>query len=108
MGGDTHQKQQRGGGGGARSERRRWTTKTTDLPAVCERQRERQTETERESQPAKDSASSRGDSNDPKILVFHSVKQRKVRGRSTSPEGRAVLHQAVDESFVCGQEHRCA
>jgi len=29
-----------------------------------------------------------------------------VRGRSTSPEGRAVLHQAADESFVCGQELR--
>ena len=31
-----------------------------------------------------------------------------MRGRSTSPEGRAVLHQAADESFVCGQELRCA
>ena len=36
------------------------------------------------------------------------MKPRKVRGRSTSPEERAVLHQAVDESFVCGQELRCA
>ena len=36
------------------------------------------------------------------------MKPRKVRGRSTSPEGRAVLHQAVDESFVCGQELRWA
>ena len=39
------------------------------------------------------------------------MKPRKVkpRGRSTSPEGRAVLHQAADErSFVCGQELRCA
>ena len=31
------------------------------------------------------------------------MKPIKVRGRSTSPEGRAVLHQAVDESFVSGQ-----
>ena len=31
---------------------------------------------------------------------------RKVRGRNTSPEGRAVLHQTVDESFVCGQKLR--
>ena len=36
------------------------------------------------------------------------MKPRKVRGRSTSPEGRAVFHQAADESFVCGQELRCA
>ena len=49
-----------------------------------------------------------GDTNDPKCLGFHSVKPRKVRGRSTSPEGRTVLHQTVDESFVCGQELRCA
>ena len=27
-------------------------------------------------------------------------------GRSTSPEGRAVLHQAADERFVCGQDLR--
>ena len=38
---------------------------------------------------------------------FHSVKPRKVRGRSTSQEGRAVFHQAADESFV-RQELRCA
>ena len=36
------------------------------------------------------------------------MKPRKVRGGSISPEGRALLHQAVDESFVCGQELRCA
>ena len=36
------------------------------------------------------------------------MKPRKVRGRSTSPEGRAVLHQAVDKIFVCGQEFRWA
>ena len=36
------------------------------------------------------------------------MKPRKVRGRSTSPEGRAVLHQATDESFVSGQELRWA
>ena len=36
------------------------------------------------------------------------MKPRKVRGGSTSPEGRAVLHQAVDKSFVCGQELRWA
>ena len=36
------------------------------------------------------------------------MKPRKVRGRSTSPEGTAVLHQAADESFVCGQELRWA
>ena len=49
-----------------------------------------------------------GDTNDLQCLGFHSVKPRKVGGRSTSPEGRAVLHQAADESFVCGQELRCA
>ena len=27
---------------------------------------------------------------------------------STSPEGRALFHQAADESFVCGQAIRCA
>ena len=36
------------------------------------------------------------------------MKPRKVRGRSTSPEGGAVLHQAADESFVSGQELRWA
>ena len=36
------------------------------------------------------------------------MKPRKVRGGSTSPQRRAVLLQAVDESFVCGQELRCA
>ena len=34
------------------------------------------------------------------------MNQRKVGGRSSSPEGRAVLHQAADESFVSGQELR--
>ena len=36
------------------------------------------------------------------------MKPRKVRGGSTSPEERAVLYQAADESFVPGQELRCA
>ena len=36
------------------------------------------------------------------------MKPRKVRGRSTSPEGRAVLHEAADKSFVSGQELRWA
>ena len=49
-----------------------------------------------------------GDTNDLKYLGFPSMKLRKVRGRSTSPEGRAVLDQAADESFVRGQELRCA
>ena len=49
-----------------------------------------------------------GDTNDPKCLGFHKMKPRKVRGKSTSPEGRAVLHQAADESFVCGQDLRWA
>ena len=49
-----------------------------------------------------------GDTNDPKFLGFHSVKPRKVRGGSTSPEGRAVLHESADESFVRSQELRCA
>ena len=49
-----------------------------------------------------------GDANDPKCLGFHSVKPRKVGGRSTSPEGRAVLNQAADERFVCGEELRSA
>ena len=38
-----------------------------------------------------------GDTNDPKCLGFHSVKPRKVRGRSTSPEGRTVLHQPREQ-----------
>ena len=29
-------------------------------------------------------------------------------GKSTSPEGRAVLHQAADKSFVSGQELKWA
>ena len=32
----------------------------------------------------------------------------KVRSGNTSSEGRALLHQVVDESFVCGQELRWA
>ena len=36
------------------------------------------------------------------------MKPRKVRGGNTSLEGRAVLHQAAEESFVCGQELRWA
>ena len=36
------------------------------------------------------------------------MKPRKVRGGSTSPEGRAVFHQAVNGSFVSGEELRCA
>ena len=36
------------------------------------------------------------------------MKPRKVRGGITSLEGRAVLHQAVDKSFVFGQKLRCA
>ena len=36
------------------------------------------------------------------------MKLRKVGSRSTNPEWRAVLHQAADESFVCGQELRWA
>ena len=36
------------------------------------------------------------------------MKPRKVRGGNTSPEGRAVLHHAADESFVSGQELRWA
>ena len=43
-----------------------------------------------------------------KMPWFPSGKPRKVEGRSTSPEGRAVLHQAVDESFISGQELRWA
>ncbi len=36
------------------------------------------------------------------------MKPRKVGGRSTGPEGRAVLLQAEDKSFVSGQELRWA
>ena len=36
------------------------------------------------------------------------MKLRKVRGVSTSQEGRAELHQAVDENVVRVQELRCA
>ena len=70
--------------------------KTTDLPAV------------RGVRDPKTRSLIAEDTNDPKCLGFHSVKPRKVRGRSTSPEGRAVLHQAVDKSFGCGQELRWA
>ena len=49
-----------------------------------------------------------GDTDDLKYLGFHSMKPRKVRGSSSSPEGRAVLHQAVDEGIVCDQKLRCA
>ena len=49
-----------------------------------------------------------GDADDPKCPGFDSMKPRKVGGRSTSPEIRAVLHQAVDESFVSGSELRWA
>ena len=69
--------------------------KTIDLPVV------RECEAKRISLTA-------GDTNDPKCLGFHSVKPRKVRGRRNSPERRAVLQQAVDKSFVCGQELRWA
>ena len=48
-----------------------------------------------------------GEASDPKSLGFHSVKPRNVGGRSTSSEGRAVLNQAVDESFVSGYELSC-
>ena len=68
---------------------------TTDLPVVRER------ETQRLSFIT-------GDTNDPKSLGFHSVKPSSVRGRGTAPEGRAVLHQIADESFVSGKEaHAC-
>ena len=69
--------------------------KTTDLLAVreCEAQR---------------LSLIMGDTNDPKCLGFQSVKPRKVIGRSTSPEGRAVLHQAMYERSICGQEFRWA
>ena len=36
------------------------------------------------------------------------MKLRKVRGRRTSPEGRAVLHQVADESCLSGHELRRA
>ena len=35
-------------------------------------------------------------------LNFHGVKLSKVSGREANPEGRAVLHQAVDEGLVGG------
>ena len=47
-----------------------------------------------------------GDANDPKCLGFHSMKPRKVRGGSTSPLERAILFQAADKGFACGQELR--
>ena len=49
-----------------------------------------------------------GDTSDPKWLGFHSMRLRKVRGGITSPEGRAVLHQAADKIFVYDQEIRWA
>ena len=89
-GGDIfHREQRRGEAGEEMVEDR----KTTDLSVL------------RESERPKDGLIA-GDTNDPKCLGFHSVKPRKVRGGSTSPEGKAVLHQAADESFVCDQELR--
>ena len=86
-GGDISQTER--GGGGETGEETVADRKTTGLPAV------------RESERHKDSLTV-GDTNDPKYLGFHSVKPRKVRGRSISQEGTAVLHQAADENFVCG------
>ena len=68
--------------------------KTTNLPAV------REWGTQRLSLIV-------GDINDPKCLIFHSVKPRKLRGGSMSPEGRAALNQAAAKSIVWGQELRC-
>ena len=84
----TNRRESRGGKAGEETVEDR---KTTDQPAVIE------WEAQRLSLIA-------GDANDPKCFGFYSVKPRKVGGRSTSPEGRAVLHQAAEESFVCGQE----
>ena len=84
----TYCRQSRGGETGEETVEDR---KTTDLPAVKE------WEIQRLSLIV-------GDTNDLKCFGFHSMKLRKVRGSSTSLEGRAVLHQAADESFVCGQE----
>ena len=67
-------------------ERRQWKTKSSDLPEERVRESERL-------------GLITGDTNDPKCICFHIVKPRKVEGRSTSPEGRAVLHQAADERF---------
>ena len=36
------------------------------------------------------------------------MKPRNVRGGITNPQGRAIFHQAADESFVRGSELRCA
>ena len=49
-----------------------------------------------------------GDSNNLEGLGFHDVKLSKVCDRGVSPEGREVLHQAVDESLVYRQEFRCS
>ena len=86
-------KRRESGGGGETGEETVEDRKTTDLPVV------RESEIQSVSLIA-------GDTNDAKCLGFYSVKLRKVRGGSTSPEGRAVLHQVVDGSFVCGQELR--
>ena len=64
-------------------------TRTTDQPAVIK------WEAQRLSFIA-------GDADDPKCPGFNSVKPRKVGGRSTSPEGRAVLHQTADEGLGGG------
>ena len=39
---------------------------------------------------------------------FPQHEAKKVKSRSTSPEGRAGLDHAADKNFVCGQELRCA
>ena len=88
----TNRRESRGGETGEETVENR---KTTDLPAVREGEAQRLTLIT-------------GDANDHKCLGFHCVKPRKVRGRSTRPEERAVLHQAAAESFVCGQELRWA
>ena len=42
------------------------------------------------------------------VIGFHDIKLHKVGGRGANPEGRAELHQAVDEGLLLGQELSCA
>ena len=82
----TYRRQSKGAGCETRREMGE-DRKTTDLPAVRELE-------------AQGLSLIVGETNDPNCLGFHSVKLRKVRGRSTSPERRAVLHQAADEGGI--------
>jgi len=78
---------------GARPERMRSKTETTDVDVMVKWKTHRFSFIVR-------------DFNNLTSIGFHSIKVSKPWGRGASPEGRAVLHQAVNESLVGGSEFR--